>query len=34
MLGLALFVLFALVLPVLTAIFARLPRVRDWVDSA
>jgi hypothetical protein len=34
MLGLALFVLFALVLPVLTAIFARLPRVRDWANSA
>ncbi len=30
MLGLGLFVAFALVLPVLTAVFARLPRVRGW----
>jgi hypothetical protein len=30
MLGLGMFVAFALVLPVLTAVFARLPRVRGW----
>jgi hypothetical protein len=34
MLGLGMFVLFALVLPVLTAVFARLPRVRGWAAGA
>ena len=34
MLGLGMFVLFALVLPVLTAVFAWLPRVRGWAAGA
>jgi hypothetical protein len=33
MVGLSLFVVFALVLPVLTAVFARLPRVRGWAAN-